>query len=255
MHPVVRYARLSRAAYWDDLDAIKAELALLGLTFVGFRSDAGTDTQVLAARDAETLVFAFRGSSSVRDFLRDATVTLGFFLGTRLHSTETHVHRGFRDGWAAVRNWCDAVVVAERAQGAFMRVVTTGHSLGGALATLAAADIWLGMTSSYTYGSPRVGAPDFANPYDSANIDTVRVVHDEDIVPRVPEVPYRHVQGELRLLDDGSVVGPVKTWWRGLFDWNKHIVADLDGEAFRDHGVDKYLAACEAYAKGQSVAA
>jgi triacylglycerol lipase len=91
------------------------------------------------------------------------------------------------------------------------RIWFTGHSLGGALATLAAARFG-GFQGLYTFGSPRLGNRDFAAWFDGQ--PCFRVVHHDDIVPRLPPpwVPllptpatFAHV-GKLIYIDqDGTV--------------------------------------------------
>ena len=72
----------------------------------------------------------------------------------------------------------------------------TGHSLGGAFATLAAMDVITnkkyGMENLnqklhlYTFGSPRVGDLEFVNTVQSYIPDMWRVVNNMDLVPHVP---------------------------------------------------------------------
>ncbi|KAK2077296.1 hypothetical protein QBZ16_004930 [Prototheca wickerhamii] len=71
------------------------------------------------------------------------------------------------------------------------KLFVTGHSLGGALAILAAADIRrrhpdLPMTV-YTYGAPRVGNLGFVQEYLRRVPDTWAVVNDQDPIPRIPK--------------------------------------------------------------------
>lgn len=64
----------------------------------------------------------------------------------------------------------------------------TGHSLGGALATLAILDFKLtnvASGSAYTFGSPRVGNPAFASGYNRYIPTTYRMTNHHDIVPHV----------------------------------------------------------------------
>ena len=89
------------------------------------------------------------------------------------------------------------------------RVWVTGHSLGAAMATLAALRIeaaGFNAISLYTYGSPRVGNPDF---YQAYSVPHYRFVNNCDIVPHVPlegmligvrPYTYMHV-GTLEYLD------------------------------------------------------
>jgi predicted lipase len=68
-----------------------------------------------------------------------------------------------------------------------------GHSLGAALATLAA-DRLPDVQGLYTFGSPRVGDKGFQAHF---RVKAYRLVNGKDIVPTVPgEGPFRHV-GEL----------------------------------------------------------
>jgi hypothetical protein len=68
----------------------------------------------------------------------------------------------------------------------------TGHSLGGALATHAAADTLISGTAGkrktflYSYGSPRVGNIEFINGWNAGLDGSFRIVHNQDIVPHLP---------------------------------------------------------------------
>jgi hypothetical protein len=74
-----------------------------------------------------------------------------------------------------------------------------GHSLGGAIATLAAD--WVRSSGAvsvvklYTFGSPRVGLENFASRCTSKlnAVNTYRVYHKTDPVPMVPTWPFFHV--------------------------------------------------------------
>jgi len=87
-------------------------------------------------------------------------------------------------------------------------VFVTGHSLGGALAALAAQDLATGgaaVMAVCTYGMPRPGSARFGVAYD-ANLGaaTYRLVHGEDIVPTVAPsfLGFRHV-GRLLSCESG----------------------------------------------------
>ena len=148
------------------------------------------DTQCFVASSAGTgstaavVVVAFRGTESLGDWLADLNVL------STTHSYGT-VHRGFRSAYSVV----DARLRAELRKFPGVPVLITGHSLGGALATIAAAE-WQGTFDVrwiYTYGQPAVGKGRFpafmAQHYGSR---LIRVVNDDDIVPQVPPT-YDHV--------------------------------------------------------------
>ena len=74
------------------------------------------------------------------------------------------------------------------------QIYCTGHSLGGALATLAAFDIsrameWVNRPTKiicYTFGAPRIGNYAFAETYDRLVPETWNIVNDQvqlDLLP------------------------------------------------------------------------
>ena len=81
-------------------------------------------------------------------------------------------------------------------------VTVIGHSLGSALATLAAAELAFlnvagvkNKVTLYPFASPRVGLLNFARSFDKAVPSCVRIWNVLDIVPQVPPFPYIHVSG------------------------------------------------------------
>ncbi|PRW34023.1 alpha beta-hydrolase [Chlorella sorokiniana] len=86
-------------------------------------------------------------------------------------------------------------------------VYVSGHSLGGALATLCALDLKLNQGAHdvrlYTYGSPRVGNNVFAEWFESQIKVHWRFTHNRDIVPSVPPgyMGFYHLSREVWLVD------------------------------------------------------
>lgn len=71
-------------------------------------------------------------------------------------------------------------------------IYVTGHSLGGAIATLAVPDlkeIFGNIHTLLTFGEPRVGNTEFSKFYPSV-IKGLRVVHYADIVPHIPPASF-----------------------------------------------------------------
>jgi predicted lipase len=83
------------------------------------------------------------------------------------------------------------------------RVVFTGHSLGGALATIAATCMSVQfmeytnlIVECHTFGSPRVGNQSFINIFNRFVHVSNRYVNDLDPVPMIPRFPgFYHVKG------------------------------------------------------------
>ncbi len=153
-----------------------------------------------------TAFIAFRGSADVADWIADFdfvpapyTPVVGF----------GQVHAGFQDIYGCVRASIAAKLPA--ATSGCSQILITGHSLGGALAVLAAPDVAQGMPPNTveprltTFGGPRVGVPDFKAAFDAAIECCYRVVNFLDIVPLVPPAPYVHVGAEVAVDSGGAI--------------------------------------------------
>lgn len=86
-------------------------------------------------------------------------------------------------------------------------VFTSGHSLGGALATLAALDLKMTLNLTdvrvITFGSPRVGNHVFTKWFEDTVGPSWRFTHDRDIVPSVPPgyMGFHHLAHEIWVVD------------------------------------------------------
>lgn len=116
-------------------------------------------------------------------------------------------HTGFYASWAEVASRVLAAVAAAKAANPTYQVVVTGHSLGGAVATLAAAYLREDGHAAdlYTYGSPRVGNRAFVQFVTDQPGGEYRITHADDPVPRLPPIlfNYRHTSPEY-WIDEGS---------------------------------------------------
>lgn len=133
---------------------------------------------------------AIKGTASLYDALTDLNT------GLRTSHTGCSVHQGFFYAFdsilAELRQFISGV-------GAVGVVHCVGHSLGGAIATLAAD--WIKVSGNaasvklYTFGSPRVGLEMFASKCSSRlSVENIyRMYHQTDPVPMVPTWPFHHV--------------------------------------------------------------
>lgn len=138
------------------------------------------DTQCVVAASSDAIVVAFRGTESLADWIAD----LKLFGTSRSYGT---VHSGFCTAFELVRDAVRRRI--EQLASSDRKLLLTGHSLGGALAVVAAADMWTDFPADaiYTFGQPRVGKGDFAafgNQRFSSRF--YRFVNDDDVVTRVP---------------------------------------------------------------------
>ncbi len=195
-------AECSRLAYlrFEAGDAKKAALtgaiARAGLVEPKFFSDPGTGTQAFAAIGTQgTQAFiVFRGTQAddPSDIGTDAQAVLVDW------QAQGRVHLGFRDAlnsvWGPIESWV---------KGTGLETWVTGHSLGAALATLAAA--LLPRSRLVNFGSPRVGNDAFASQFDGRFVK--RYVHCCDLVTRLPPafLGYAHVPGMIYIDRDGKL--------------------------------------------------
>ena len=149
------------------------------------------DTQGFVAESNEAIVVAFRGTQP--DHAMDWFVDAGAVHRRWDHDAGT-VHTGFYEALRAV--WGIAlpngeVLPRRLANRGTKTIWITGHSLGGALAELCAAQAVfvsrIPVQGVYTFGQPRVGNEDFARAVNGRlGSGIFRFVNDRDIVPRVP---------------------------------------------------------------------
>lgn len=171
--------------------------------------DRRFDTQVCCAQTvgvdgAIGCDIFFPGTQSLRDARTDAQIIKTDWRGGR-------VHRGFLAAWQGVA----LEVEARLAPGAPVRLA--GHSLGGALAQLAALQLCerVSVAAVHTFGAPRVGNAAWRDLYNANLHDvTYRWEAEGDPVPWMPPwlFGYRHAGRAAYLKNDGRVIVAPKLW-------------------------------------------
>jgi len=205
------------------------------------------DTQAFVCSGRDTTLIAFRGTEAlnIKDWVTDlmiATVYAPVGVGK--------VHRGFDAAFSAIRPQLE-LALNEQYDG-HSPIWITGHSLGGALSILAAAQLSfaqkLPVQGIYTFGQPRVGDRTFAKFVRKALQDrVVRFVNDRDIVPQVPSpgmlIKYRHHVPDTHFDPEGNLV--MRRSWadrtRSFLRGSPRKIAQLGIEGFTDHCMDRYI--------------
>ena len=191
-------AEASTLVYADEA-YINQRFSEAGLKRIKFFNRSGT--QCFIASNSRFAIIAFRGSEiwkrnerfdpgqAIADFKTNIDIRLSDWIrGGRVHS-------GFKAALDDVWEEMLPEIKILEAQG--IKIWVTGHSLGAALATLAA-DRLLDVQGLYTFGSPRVGDQEFQSRF---QLKAFRVVNGNDIVTSMPaKNPYHHV-GELKFID------------------------------------------------------
>lgn len=184
------------------------------------------------------------GTQSLRDALVDSR-----FLQETFHESGC-VHAGFLREYEAIQADVFDYVLSNPKR----TVRISGHSLGGAIATLLAVELAKDgfQVELVTLGSPRVGDGEFKKTYEAlTNIDHVRIVHNLDLVPRLPKFNYQHVCDPLHIDSEGRTIGAVRGFFRWLWCADEILLSDLDGRGIRDHSVIAYLIALERFLEGK----
>jgi len=136
------------------------------------------------------VILIIRGTqaSHIPDLLTDIDV------GLQISDTGKTIHAGFNKCYQSFATDIRSYIRMSNPS----HVHCIGHSLGGALATIAAD--WISTnkiapTTLYTFGSPRVGGKQFAERFTRQMNDNriFRVQHKTDIVPTIPLWPFSHV--------------------------------------------------------------
>jgi triacylglycerol lipase len=130
-------------------------------------------------RATGTVFVIFRGTESPGDWLSNIS-----FPQVPFRDQWGNVERGFAEIYIQMSQ----SVIGPVHQSGAANVIVTGHSLGGALSTLATADLAPnGMIASlYNFASPRTGNPEFTRKLNATVPVVWRVVNTEDIVTTVP---------------------------------------------------------------------
>ena len=199
-----------------------------------YRFLRGFRTQGFIARKDDAVIIAFRGTepTNAADWLSDVS----YHQQRLLPSVPGFVHGGFARAIEEImQQMLDTV--EELSGDGEPPLYVTGHSLGGALAVLAAAVLELQVSRNvaavYTYGQPRVGDPLFSSTFDQRlGTVTFRYVNDLDVVPHLPPVqlPDRPALPTVSLTD---LLGTIE---HAPLEVRRALAAIIEGEKFSHVG-------------------
>lgn len=190
-------------------------------------SDSITNTDSISTKGTNDSV-------STRSSRKEHRASLGHLPDLNLlHIIHPRAHEGFFEYYMALRESVHQVLRRELKKKA-AKIYFTGHSLGGAMATLCCYDVNVNTvprvktylqhkkdalsenqidslleTSLYTFGSPRVGDGVFFNKFHNLCTHSYRIVGDGDVVTSVPKSwnGFKHV--DTLVLIDNSGVGSI----------------------------------------------
>lgn len=159
-----------------------------------FPTVPGMDTQFFHFETEGYFLMSFRGTQEIFDIGVD-------LYAERIQFAEGagKVHSGFYRAFKSAQSFIDKVVPSDLGK----PIIVCGHSLGGALANLAAAYLRKKNYTKvmlYTYGSPIVGDAEFSHHFTKTQpIISYRFVHNQDGVTMIPP-PYSRLRLNILVL-------------------------------------------------------
>ncbi len=231
-------AELSMISYLNPNQTEKAAKRL-GFDETIFLDNDGSQAYFFA--NEHDIVIAFRGTEPTEwnDVKADLDATKA------LAETVGRVHRGFKkevdDIWPMLEE-----ILSSSQKNLDKYLWFTGHSLGGAMASICAGRCQLSSVKTYpeqlhTFGSPRVGTKRYIN---HAKVDYYRWVNNNDIVTHTPPawMGYRHSGVEMYLDSSGRLkklnkIQRSADLWKGFIAGLKKYEVDH----FSDHLIDRYV--------------
>lgn len=223
------------------LNNLKAEDA----GFISVLGESKNSAQGALIEHKDYLCLAFRGTDEIDDWLDNFNV----FSEAAMFGD---FHKGFlyslEDIWTPLFKQIKKLK-SEKSRPVFI----TGHSLGGAMATVAAAKMIhadLPFTSVYTFGQPRVVTADTAR---IINIEAknryFRFQNNNDIVTRVPArlMGYSHVGQLLYITKEKEIHNDPGFWYQFLDSVTGAVQAAVEQglDLIEDHARERYREAIE----------
>ncbi|TKR96097.1 hypothetical protein L596_010165 [Steinernema carpocapsae] len=184
------------------------------------------------SHSAKAVIISFRGTAEFLQLAQEAIKTVifpdTFIAGGKVSRYFYEAYKkvwesGLKDDYLELRNKYPDY-----------EIWVTGHSLGGAMASLCAATlVHLGQANPeklklLTFGAPRIGDKAFVDVHEALVLYSYRVVHNRDIVPHVPPEffpdswlldGYLHTKSEVWYANDMSpgsdfiVCNSGESWW------------------------------------------
>jgi hypothetical protein len=223
----------ARDAFWmlwmglrthvHDEPSTVQEMKNIGFTRYQPLAHDRTSVQGFVASNGQVTVIAYRGSTDWIDWLTDLSFRT---VDGRTFDMKGRIHAGFAKALDGV--WLQVLSAIHAVGGENQPLWVTGHSLGGAMATLTAVRLGrLGykLAPVYTFAAPRNGNDDYAQ--DSKEWlrgKHFRIINGQDLVPRLPptvdgaadfafilspklrDAVVKNLIGKLRYLHDGDIL-------------------------------------------------
>ncbi len=232
----------ARLASWSYMSSEESSVLIKN----HFNKKPSIKSKLIAINNAECLIvtlqkqlwIAFRGTQPTQ--LNDIKADLDLFKEKSESAGE--VHGGFKQEvdelWEEVLKELNHNETLKNSRDVYF----CGHSLGGAMATIAAAR-YTETKELFTFGSPRVGGKTFVN---TCVVPHYRFVNNNDLVPKVPPsiLGFKHDGFEM-YFNSNSKLALGYTFWQDMWDLVKGFVSAWSKFKFfdglTDHGMEGYI--------------
>ncbi|ORX67845.1 alpha/beta-hydrolase [Linderina pennispora] len=244
---LVKYANYAAAAYnnhkvntWNCKVACKQK-ATAGTKVAGYWDYPSVGNKGYIAVNSKTkeIIVAYRGTKTALGWVTNVQATKDNW-PSGVKGSE--VHSGFLKAYKKSQKFVRKSIDKLAKKYPTYKVVFVGHSLGGALASLTAADVAKSTPELtermhlYTYGQPRVGTQEFASWMNKRGFPIYRVTYKQDAVPHSPPLAmgFRHFNQEVWY----NLAGDIK--WCGATTENKKCQNSVKPQDFSKDDHSKY---------------
>ncbi len=158
------------------------------------------DSQMYVCIYNNSLLIVFRGTDSKRDILTCLNFMQVKMKIDNIKSNYPMVHTGFYNQFKSLKTDIDKIIREYQKEDYNKEVIFCGHSLGGALATIASLQYGCDFPdlkiNCITFGSPRVGNALFVEYFNKVVNISYRFVNKKDPITIIPSsLTYKHVAG------------------------------------------------------------
>lgn len=193
-------AEFAYNAYTKDIDGV-------------FIENKDTDCQSFVSAKGDDIIVSGQGTTTFTDWYHDFQIWR-----TKVEYLDnTLVHSGFIKQYDSVRTRIHLEIVKLMQEKDYKRIICTGHSLFGAIATIAALDCAIRYdipVSCITFGSPRVGSKKFSKLFSKLVTTSFRCVRHKDPITFSP-LPgrFKHVRGGIHFGKELTFNVPLYNSW------------------------------------------
>jgi predicted lipase len=211
-----------------------------------YESKNRNDCEAYCVNYDNNLIIIFRGTESLRDVLSDINIVKEPLLLKNITKFPC-VHNGFLKQLDSVTNNIEREISEFKRNEPSGSIILCGHSLGGAIATIAALKYTLKFeipAYCITFGSPRAGDTRFCELFNEKIMLSIRIVNEDDPIPLVPlPIRYSHVEGIKWLYKNNIKTNSEQCckWVRFIKNFFLSCSTCCLLSAFNDHTMDNYI--------------